>query len=76
MQFECIEGLLKIRWDVEKFRVCPIVSMAYCKCICEKNISLCSSNSKHGELVRVLSVKREVLGSNPIANYGDMVRLL
>ena len=28
-----------------------------CKCIYKKNISLCLSNSKYGELVRVLSVK-------------------
>ena len=72
---DVLRGLLKVGWDMEKFRAWPIVSMAYCKCICKKNISLCSSNSKYGELVRVLSVKREVSSSNPIANRGDRVRL-
>ena len=44
-------------------------------CICKKNISLCSSNSKYGELVRLLSVKHEISSSNPIADRGDRVRL-
>ena len=72
---DVLRGLLKVGWDVEKFRAWPIVSMAYCKCICKKTISLCSSNSKYGELVRVLSNKCEVLSSSPIANRGDSVRL-
>lgn len=46
---DVLRGLLKVGWDVEIFRAWPIVSMAYCKCICKKNISLCSSNSKYGE---------------------------
>ena len=52
---DVLRGVLKVEWDVEKFRAWPIVSMAYCKCICKKTISLCSLNSKYGELVRVLS---------------------
>ena len=72
---DVLRGFLNVGWDMEKFRAWPIMSMTYCKCICKKNIFLCSSNFKYGELVRVLSVKREVSSSNPIVNRGDKVRL-
>ena len=44
-----------------------------CKCMCRQKNSLCSSNPKYGELVRVSSIKCEVSGSNPLANCGDRV---
>ena len=33
---DVLRGLLKVGWDVEKLRAWPIVSVAYCKCICKK----------------------------------------
>ena len=50
------------------------VRVSNCKCICRQKNSLCSSNAKYGELVRVSSVKCEVSGSDPLANHGDRIR--
>ena len=51
------------------------VRVSNCKCISRQKNSLCSSNSKYGELIRVSSVKCEVSGLNPLANRGDGIRM-